>query len=238
MAPGCVTAFSDHEFSGKAMTTETFLWIAGPVLLGCFILGLAWRPAPRTSPLPQEEFHRWAIYRFRLDHLQGGGGAVVEAVPGGPILFARRPMHPRRPHICLTDQENRKRIRIDVSRFFRRMTARISLDGNLIAILKGGRRGSILDEVEAHGIDFQIQGNAAALELEARREGKLISSLSPEIASSPGAVGAEVLLGTDPRPLIAVHLGICVLRLLTGPYQPSSPEPAPMPPKAAVSAGA
>jgi hypothetical protein len=50
------------------------------------------------------------------------------------------------------------------------------------------------------------------MEIEVRRSGRLVASISPAIAPQPGSLGVEILSSEDPLPLLAVAVGLCLLR--------------------------
>src|SRR5689334_12201065 len=128
------------------MDATTFLIFAGMVLLAIFIAGLKGRDAPACGPPPLDEIHRWTVFRLHLDPLLGGGGPVVEALPGKPVLTARGRSSSRR--LCLLGPAGKPRIVIQASRRFTRQVVRISLDRRPLAELRS-RRGEALEEVRS-----------------------------------------------------------------------------------------
>ncbi len=175
------------------MSTSTFLIVAAIVLLATALAGLMRRPQPGPAPPPAEEVKRWAVFRLRVDRLRGGEGPLVEGLPGGPVLFQEGSAGPGKTRIRLLGPDGKRLGLIQARRRFWRRVARIEIGRRLLAEIRGGRRGEILEEIRPQEMDFTLSGDAAALELEARRGGKLIATVSPDIAPSPGAVGIEIL---------------------------------------------
>ncbi len=203
------------------MDATTFLLVTGLVLVFSIAAGIRVRPPPEKEPPPPEEIHRWAVFRLHLDRVLGGEGPVLEALPGKPLLVAKGP--PSRKVLRLAGPDGKERVSVHVRRLFRRHVLRIRLDRRPLAELRS-RKGEGLGEMRSRVIDFDIAGDTQSLELELRREGRLLASVSPEIAPHPGSVGVEVLASADPMPVLAVVAALGFLRELTVP--PDVPQPA------------
>jgi len=210
------------------MTTSMFIICAGIAFLGSILLGLLFRPPPAKSPAEEKPSPpvRWSVFRIHIGRLVEGGGPVAEVIPGGPLLSLPGRPRGRSPRLDLVDPGGKPRVQLALRKPFFRRTATVLLEGTPLAELRGGRRGQILEEVRAEAIDFTVHGDPMAPEMEARRDGRVIATLSPDIAPAPGCAGLEVLNSIDPRPVLAVFLGICLLRAHAGPLEAPAAAPA------------
>ena len=140
------------------------------------------------------------------------------------MLLARRPFH--RGSVALHTPEGTERLRIDIGRrgapWSGKRSARIRMGSRPFAELVTGPAGEGLSLVRSKELDLDISGDTRPLELELRRGGKLVASVSPGIAPAPGSVGLEALSGEDPLPPIAVALALGLLRIQLGPLEPVS----------------
>ncbi len=206
------------------MSVDTFLIITGVVFLASIALGLFGRPARGAPPKPpSEEFKRWSVFRIHLDRLFQGGGPAVEALPGGPVLTLQGA--PRKSRLCLVDAAGRDRIQIQIRRRFSRKFAKIILDRYPFAEVWPCRRKGRPVEILSEQANIQVARGAGEGELELRRGGKLVASISPEIAAQPSfskgprprTTGLEILMSENTFHILALVTAMGFLQVLPSP---------------------
>lgn len=199
------------------MNAETFLVLTGFVLLVTIVIGIFIRPAPTPPKKPPPNYNRWATFRLHVERLIQGGAPAVEALPGGLVLSSRV----RGKKLFLLDPGKKERVQIQVRWGFGRKIVRILIDRRQLAEFSLGKRKGRPEIIQMQGVDFQMVRGAGGKDFEARRGGKLLASISPDIATLPGATGVEILTSEDPLPILAMTAALGFLQILS--YPPIQP---------------
>lgn len=189
---------------------------------------LRWVDAPeRERKKPREEpVHRWVVFRIAPAGLLDPKFLAIEALTDGPSLRAFALARAKGP-VCLADKN--RAVRIEVRRRWRmlRREWEAFADGQLVATLHEGKGSETTPAIVKAPPDISIAGEVGRFELELRRAGKIVATLSPDIAPFPDRVGLEVLEKEAPLPILALVVGlIAAARFPTVPARERTPQTA------------